>query len=224
MDERERRLFCAAEARSVGYGGVSAVARATGVARSTIDRGLTDLDAIGPASPKIRRSGGGRPLLTQTDPTLLEDLRGLLDSTTLGDPMRPLLWVSKSHEKLAPALRDMGHRVSASRIPQLLETLGYCRQVNRKSLEGGQHVDRNAQFEFINAQVEASQAADQPVISVDTKKKEPIGSAPESICTHWASLPASRSTQRVWWGKCDSNRMEFGHVEFQVQTPRLANP
>ena len=87
LDERERRLFCAADARSVGYGGVSAVARATGVARCTIDRGLRDLDAIGPASPKIRRSGGGRPLLTQTDPTLLEDLRGLLDSTTLGDPM-----------------------------------------------------------------------------------------------------------------------------------------
>jgi DDE family transposase len=93
-------------------------------------------------------------LLTQTDPTLLEDLRGLLDSTTLVDPMRPLLWVSKSHEKLALALRDMGHGVSASRIPQLLEPLGYCRQVNRKSLEGGQHVDRNAQFEFINAQAE----------------------------------------------------------------------
>jgi hypothetical protein len=175
LDERERRLFCAAEARSVGYGGVSVVARATGIARSTINRGLKDLDAIGPASPKVRRSGGGRPALTQTDPTLLQDLRGLLESTTLGDPMRPLLWVSKSHVKLALALRDMGHRVSASRIPQLLERVGYRRQVNRKSLEGGQHVDRNAQFEFINAQVEAFQAAGRPVISVDTKKKEPIG-------------------------------------------------
>jgi len=175
LDERGRRLFCAAEARSAGYGGVSAVARATGVARSTIDRGLTDLEAVDPACAKVRRPGGGRPLLTQTDPTLLEDLRGLLDSTTLGDPMRPLLWVSKSHEKLALALRDMGHRVSATRIPQLLEPLGYCRQVNRKSLEGGPQLDRNAQFEHINAQVEAFQAAGQPVISVDTKKKEPIG-------------------------------------------------
>jgi hypothetical protein len=91
LDERGRRLFCAAEARSAGYGGVSAVARATGIARSTINRGLTDLEAVDPACPKVRRPGGGRPLLTQTDPTLLDDLRGLLDSTTLGDPMRPLL-------------------------------------------------------------------------------------------------------------------------------------
>jgi len=175
LDERAKRLFCGAEARSAGYGGVSAVARATGIARSTINRGVKDLDALDPAPSKVRRPGGGRPALTQTDPTLLEDLRGLLESTTLGDPMRPLLWVSKSHAKLALALREIGHRVSASRIPQLLELLGYRRQVNRKSLEGGHHVDRNAQFEFINEQVEAFQAAGQPVISVDTKKKEPIG-------------------------------------------------
>jgi hypothetical protein len=175
LDERGRRLFCAAEARTAGYGGVSVVARATGVARSTINRGLKDLQARDPAPSKVRRSGGGRPALTQTDPTLLEDLRALLESTTLGDPMRSLFWVSKSHAKLAQALRERGHRVSASRIPQWLDRLGYRRQVNRKSLEGGQHVDRNAQFEFINAQVEAFQAAGQPVISVDTKKKEPIG-------------------------------------------------
>jgi hypothetical protein len=175
LDERERRLFAAAEARSAGYGGVSVVSRATGVARSTINRGLKDLAALDPAPPKIRRSGGGRPALTQIDPTLLEDLRGLLESTTLGDPMRPLRWVSKSHAKLALALRGMGHRVSASRIPRLLDCLGYRRQVNRKSLEGGHHLDRNAQFEHINTQVEAFQAAGQPVISVDTKKKELIG-------------------------------------------------
>ena len=175
LDERGRRLLAAAEARSAGYGGVSAVMRATGMARSTIDRGLKDLHALGPAPSRIRRSGGGRRTLALSDPTLLEDLRGLLESTTLGDPMRPLLWVSKSHEKLALALRGMGHRVSASRMPQLFERLGYRRQVNRKSLEGGHHVDRNAQFEHINAEVEAFQAAGQPVISVDTKKKELIG-------------------------------------------------
>ena len=175
LDERERRLFAAAEARSAGYGGVSAVARATGIARSTIDRGLKDLATPDRAGSKIRRSGGGRPALTRADPTLLEDLRGLLKSTTLGDPTRPLIWVSKSHAKLALALEGLGHRVSATRIPQLLERLGYRRQVNRKSLEGGHHVDRNAQFEYINAQVEAFQAAGQPVISVDTKKKELIG-------------------------------------------------
>ena len=174
LDERKRRLFAAAEARTAGFGGISAVARATGIARSTIDRGLRDLAASAPGR-KIRRAGGGRLSLTRKDPTLLEDLRKLLEPATLGDPMRPLLWVSKSHAKLAAALRDMGHRVSASRIPQLLERLGYRRQVNRKSKEGGRHPDRDAQFEHINAQVEAYQAAGQPVISVDTKKKELIG-------------------------------------------------
>ena len=175
LDERGRFLFAAAEARAAGFGGVGAVARATGTARSTIDRGLRDL-AAAVAAQKIRRAGGGgRPPLTRKDPTLLEDLRKLLEPATLGDPMRPLLWVSKSHAKLAAALRDMGHRVSASRIPQLLERLGYRRQVNRKSKEGGPHPDRDAQFEHINAQVEAHQAAGQPAISVDTKKKELIG-------------------------------------------------
>ena len=143
------------------------MARATGIAGSTIGRGLKELAALNRAGSKVRRSGGGRPALRRADPTLLEDLRGLLESTTLGDPTRPLIWVSKSHAKLALALEGLGHRVSATRIPQLLERLGYRRQVNRKSLEGGHHVDRNAQFEYINAQVEAFQAAGQPVISVD---------------------------------------------------------
>ena len=174
LDERGRRLFAAAEARAAGFGGVSAVTRATGIARSTIDRGLRDLAAF-VAAPKIRRAGGGLLPLTRKDPTLLEDLRMLLEPATLGDPMRPLLWVSKSHGKLAAALRDMGHGVSASRIPQLLERLGYRRQVNRKSKDGGRHPDRDAQFEHIAAQAEAHQAAGQPVISVDTKKKELIG-------------------------------------------------
>ncbi len=174
LDERGRRLFAAAEARTAGYGGVSAVARATGIARGAIDRGLKELDALG-AARKIRRAGGGRLSLTRKDPTLLEDLRKLLEPATLGDPMRPLVWVSKSHAKLALALRGMGHSVSATRIPQLLERLGYRRQVNRKSREGGRHPDRDAQFEHINAQALAFQAAGQPVISVDTKKKELIG-------------------------------------------------
>jgi hypothetical protein len=134
-DEHGRRLFAAAEARAAGFGGVTAVARATGIARSTIDRGLRDL-AASVVAQNIRRAGGGRLPLTRKDPTLLEDLRSLLEPATLGDPMRPLLWVSKSHAKLGAALRDMGHRVSASRIPQLLERLGYRRQVNRKSKEG----------------------------------------------------------------------------------------
>src|SRR5271168_2442326 len=132
LDERQRRLFAAAEARSAGYGGVSLVARATGIARSTINRGLKDLAARDSATSRIRRRGAGRPALTRTDLTLLGDLERLLESTVLGDPMRALKWVSKSHAKLA--LRGKGHRVSASRIPQLLERLGFRRQVNRKSL------------------------------------------------------------------------------------------
>jgi hypothetical protein len=175
LGERERRLFVAAEARTAGYGGVSAVSRATGISRSTIDRGLKDLEASDPAQPKVRRAGGGRPSLLATDPTLLEDLRRLIEPATLGDPVRPLVWVSKSHAKLAAALRDMGHQVSASRIPQLLDQLHYRRQVNRKTKEGSHHPDRDAQFEHINQQVMAFQAAGQPVISVDTKKKELIG-------------------------------------------------
>ena len=175
LDERERRLLAAAEARTAGYGGVSAVARATGIARSTIDRGLKDLESLDPVQPKVRRPGGGRRSLIQTDPTVLEDLRRLLEPATVGDPMRPLMWVSKSHAKLAAALRDMGHEVSASRIPKLLECLRYRRQVNRKTKEGSRHPDRDAQFEHINQQVVTLQAAGQPVISVDTKKKELIG-------------------------------------------------
>ena len=141
------------EARAAGDGGVSVVARATGVARSTIKRGLKELRSLDPTRSKVRRAGGGRLALTQTEPTLLEDLRRLLEPATMGDPMRPLLWVSKSHAKLALALREMGHEVSARRNPQLLERLGYRRQVNRKSMEGGNHADRNAQFEHINREL-----------------------------------------------------------------------
>jgi len=124
---------------------------------------------------RVRRAGGGRLPLTRKDPTLLEDLQALLEPATVGDPMRPLLWVSKSHAKLAEALREMAHQVSAKRIPQLLKKLGYRRQVNRKTKEAAIHPDRDAQFELINAQVLAFQKAGHPAISVDTKKKELIG-------------------------------------------------
>ena len=115
LDERERRLLAAAEARTAGYGGVSAVARATGIARSTIDRGLKDLESLDPGAPKVRRQGAGRRPLTQTDPTVVEDLKRLLEPATVGDPMRPLMWVSKSRAKLAVALRAMGHKISEGR-------------------------------------------------------------------------------------------------------------
>jgi hypothetical protein len=176
LDERGRRLFVAAEVRALGRGGLAAVARATGVARSTIGRGLKDID--GPALPAghVRRVGSGRRPLTADDPTLLDDLRRLIEPMTLGDPMRPLLWVSKSHAKLAAALRQMGHQIGPRTVAKLLRQLGYSRQCNSKANGGSHHVDRDAQFEHINAQVLAFQAEGQPVISVDTKKKELVGS------------------------------------------------
>jgi hypothetical protein len=175
LDERGRRLSAAAEAKAAGYGGISATARATKVARSTIGRGLKDLRDPGSLTGKVRRKGAGSPQLTQKDPTLLKDLEQLLEPATMGDPMRLLRWVSKSHEKLTVALRALGHKVSSSTIPKLLDRLGYCRHFNRKTKEGNNHPDRDAQFEYINAKAQEFQAADQPVISVDTKKKELLG-------------------------------------------------
>jgi Rhodopirellula transposase DDE domain len=175
LNERSRRLFAAAEAKTAGYGGITATSRATGIARSTIGRGLKDLTDPDTLPGVVRRPGSGRPALTETDPTLLENLGRLLEPATMGDPMRPLLWVSKSHAKLAEALCEMGHKITKSSIPKLLGLLKYRRQVNRKTLGGGSHPDRNAQFEHINAAVITAQAAGQPVISIDTKKKELIG-------------------------------------------------
>ncbi len=175
LDERERRLFAATQVRALGHGGLAAVARATGIARSTIGRGLKELDAGTALDQRVRRPGGGRKRLSDTDATLAQDLLRLVEPATLGDPIRPLLWVSKSVAKLAAALRDLGHRVSANTVRRLLRTLGFSRQGNFKANEGRSHPDRDGQFEHINAQVLAFQAAEQPVISVDTKKKELIG-------------------------------------------------
>ena len=175
LDERGRRLFVAAEKAAAGYGGTAAVCRATGVARSTIIRGAKELLEASSPPGRVRRKGAGRPLRSKADPTLLEDLRRLVEPATMGDPMRPLLWVSKSREKLAAALRAMNHAVSANTVGKMLIALGYSRQVNRKTKEGRHHPDRDGQFQHINRQVIASQAAGLPVISVDTKKKELIG-------------------------------------------------
>ena len=168
LNERSRRLLAAAEAQTAGYGGISAAHQATGIARSTIGRGLRDLADPSSLAGEVRRPGGGCPPLTEKDPALLESLRQLVEPATMGDPMRPLMWVSKSHAKLAAALRGMGHKVADSSIPKLLDLLKYRRQVNRKTLEGSHNPDRNAQFEHINTKVVAAQAAGQPVISVDT--------------------------------------------------------
>jgi hypothetical protein len=140
-----------------------------------IGRGLKDLATPGSLSGEVRRPGGGGPTLIERDPTLLEDLRQLVEPATMGDPTRPLMWVSKSHAKLAAALCETGHRIADSSVPKLLGMLKYRRQVIRKTLEGGHNPDRNAQFEHINAALIATQDGGQPVISIDTKKKELIG-------------------------------------------------
>jgi transposase len=178
LDERGRRRFAAAEALAAGRGGVTAVSRATGIARSTITRGLAELrDETVPAEPidRVRRPGGGRKSLASTDATLLEDLRSLVEPVTRGDPMTPLLWTAKSLRNLAAELRAGGHRIGHNVVAKLLGELGYSLQANRKTLEGSSHPDRDAQFNYINDQVKAALAAGQPAISVDTKKKELVG-------------------------------------------------
>ncbi len=175
LDERGRRLFAAGEVRTAGWGGLAVVSRITGLARSTINRGEDDLDAAPLAKGQVRRAGGGRKAVAANDPELVPELKRLVEPDTLGDPMRPLIWVSKSMDKLAAALTAMGHPISADTVRKELVKLGFSRQSNRKADEGSKHPDRNAQFEYINKKVVAAQARKQPVISVDTKKKELIG-------------------------------------------------
>ena len=175
LDERGRRLFAAAEARTAGRGGLAMVSKITGLARSTINRGEDDLDTQPLLEGRVRRAGGGRRALCDTDPGLVPALKRLVQPATLGDPMRPLIWVSKSLEKLAAALTEMGHPIGPDTVRKELVKLGFSGQSNRKADEGSHHPDRNAQFEYINAKVVAAQVRQQPVISVDTKKKELIG-------------------------------------------------
>ena len=175
LDERGRRLFAAGEVRTAGWGGLAVVSGITGLARSTINRGEDDLDAAPLPKGHVRRIGGGRKAVGEVDPGLVAELERLVEPATLGDPMRPLIWVSKSMNKLAATLTEMGHPISADTVRKELVKLGFSRQSNRKADEGSKHPDRNAQFEHINAKVVAAQAARQPVISVDTKKKELTG-------------------------------------------------
>jgi DDE family transposase len=175
LDERGRRLFAAAEVRSAGWGGLAVVSQITGLARSTINRGEDDLDAEPLVKGRVRRPGGGRRAVAEKDPGLVAALKRLIEPATLGDPVRPLLWVSKSMDKLARSLTAMGHKVGADTVRKELSKLGFSRQHNRKTDEGARHPDRDAQFEHINSKVMAAQAAHQPVISVDTKKKELVG-------------------------------------------------
>ena len=168
-------MFAAAEARAAGYGGIAAVSRATGLAASTIGRGLKELAAAGLESDRIRRHGGGRKALLVSDPKLLDDLLTLVAPSERGDPMSPLRWTCKSLRRLAAELRALGHRISHTVVGEVLKQQKFSLQGNRKTREGDSHPDRDAQFAYINESVTRMLAGQQPVISVDTKKKELVG-------------------------------------------------
>jgi hypothetical protein len=175
LDERSQRLWAAAEALSLGYGGTEAVVRATGIAASTIRRGIRDLRAGEVLEGRVRRPGAGRRRVVDADPGVLEDLDRLADDGERGDPERPLRWCSKSHEKLAGGLQALGHQVCARTVAMLLAMAGWSLQANAKTREGRQHPDRDAQFRYINQRVAAALAAGNGAVSVDTKKKELVG-------------------------------------------------
>jgi transposase len=202
LDERGRRLVAASEALAAGRGGIKAVCEATAVARSTIGRGLAELRGGGNhLGGRVRRAGGGRKAAIDRQTGLLEALSELVQSAIRGDPQAPLLWVSRSQRHLAGALAERGFVVSHKLVGRLLRRLGFTLQANRKTREGASHPDRDAQFDHINAQVSGFQAAGQPAISVDTKKKELVGDfknggrelrskgAPEPVRVHDFEIP-----------------------------------
>jgi hypothetical protein len=180
LNEKLRRLWAASEAHALGLGGIAVVSKATELSRTTVREGMLELahglERTEPdEKPRIRRPGAGRPRLEKADPELLVALDILIEPLTRGDPESPLRWTSKSARKLATELTNLGHKVSPQKITVVLKEMGYSLQGNRKTREGASHPDRNAQFEYISKQVKAFQRRGQPVISVDTKKKELVG-------------------------------------------------
>jgi len=175
LNERQRRVWLGNEALALGYGGIKAVARATGVHPDTVAKGRGEVDSADEPDERVRRPGAGRKSATEHDPALGEALLALVKPVTRGDPESALIWTSKSTTNLAAALSRAGHSVSASTVGEILKGAGYSLQANAKTVEGRQHPDRNAQFEYINDQVHEHMAAAAPVISVDTKKKENVG-------------------------------------------------
>ena len=221
LDERGRRRWAAIEARSLGRGGIAAVATATGLSDRTIRNGIKDLDSLEPLAPdRQRRRGGGRKSLTDEQPELLDALDKMINPTTRGDPMSPLRWTCKSTRTLAAELRKQGYIVSPSTVRGLLVTLGYSLQANRKKREGKQHPDRDAQFQHINARVLAQKRRGEPAISVDTKKKETLGNKknagqtyepkgkPRAVDTH--DFPDEAKGKAVPYGVYDIHRNEAG--------------
>ena len=175
LDERATRLVLAGEARSLGHGGIAAVARAAGVSRTRVQDGVAELESGQAPLGRIRRAGAGRPAATAKDPGLVAALLALVEPTRRGDPESALCWTTLSTARLADALTRAGHQVSPDTVAKLLKAEGFSLQANAKTIEGNQHLDRDAQFSYLNEQAAAHLAAGEPVISVDTKKKELVG-------------------------------------------------
>ncbi len=180
LDERQRRLLAGAQARALGRGGVTVVARATRLGLTTVKKGAVEIDQGPEVTGRVRRPGAGRPKAPEQDPELMAALDALVEPDARGDPMSPLRWTAKSTRTLADELTRQGHRVSASTVAGLLTGLGYSLQATSKQVEGAQHPDRDGQFRYLNEQARAHLAAGQPVISVDTKKKEVVGNLANS--------------------------------------------
>ncbi len=234
LSERGRRIWAASEARALGRGGIAAVSRASGISPNTIRRGIGEIDSDDRLEGgRVRRRGGGRKSIAETDHELIEALERLVVDDCRGDPMQVLLWTSKSVRHLAAELRDQGHEAHYTTIAALLRSLGYSLQSNRKSLEGAQHPDRDAQFRHINDRVAAAIAAGRPAISIDTKKKELVGEfanrgrewrpggEPIKVSTH--DFPSQATGKAIPYGVYDIAANEgFVNVGITSETAQLA--
>ncbi len=233
LDERGRRLWTAAESRAIGYGGDALVCDATGVSRPTIRAGRRQIEAGSIVSERIRRPGAGRPGIEQSQPGVMEALEKLVDPVTRGDPTSPLRWTCKSRAKLTASLNNDGWQVSSTTVGRLLHELGYRLQSVRKSREGASHPDRNAQFEHINATADEFLQRKQPVVSVDTKKKELVGdfknngrewqpkNTPEKALVH--DFPQDATGKAIPYGVYDMGRNEaWVNVGRDHDTPAFA--
>jgi transposase len=234
LSERGRRIWAASEARVLGRGGIAAVARASGISENTIRKGIREIDAGERLeSGRVRRRGGGRKPIAESDPDLVASLERLVAEDCRGDPMQVLLWTSKSVRKLAAELHERGHEAHFTTVAGLLRSLGYSLQSNRKTLEGAQHPDRDAQFRVINERVGAAIAAGEPAISIDTKKKELVGEFknggrewrpagdPITVSTH--DFPSQAIGKAIPYGVYDIASNEgFVNVGITAETAQLA--
>ncbi|MGH2743582.1 MAG: ISAzo13 family transposase [Thermoleophilaceae bacterium] len=234
LSERGRRIWAASEARALGRGGIAAVSRASGISPNTIRKGIREIDSDERLKGgRVRRPGGGRKPIAETDPELVDALERLVADDCRGDPMQVLLWTSKSVRNLAAELREQGHEAHFTTVAALLRSLGYSLQSNRKALEGAQHPDRDAQFRLINDRVAEAIAASRPAISIDTKKKELVGEfanrgrewrpggEPIKVSTH--DFPSQATGKAIPYGVYDIASNEgFVNVGITAETAQLA--